>query len=31
LKKTKEMMAHQPNPLPAEIRKELDQMAKHWK
>ena len=29
--KTKEMMAHQPNPLPAEIRKELDQMAKHWK
>ena len=29
--KTKEMMKHRPNPLPAEILKELDQMAKHWK
>jgi trimethylamine:corrinoid methyltransferase-like protein len=29
--KTKEMMAPRPHPLPAEIRRELDQMAKHWK
>jgi len=29
--KTKKMMEHRPNPLPAEIRKELDRMAKHWK
>jgi len=29
--RTKEMMEHRPNPLPAEIRKKLDQMAKHWK
>jgi len=28
---TKKMMAHRPNPLPAEIQKELDRMAKHWK
>ena len=29
--KTKKMMGHRPNPLPAEIPKELDRMAKHWK
>jgi trimethylamine--corrinoid protein Co-methyltransferase len=28
---TKKMMAHHPNPLPAEIQKELGRMAKHWK
>lgn len=29
--KTKKMMNHTPQPLSAEIQKELDQMAKHWK
>ena len=28
---TRQAMAHQPAPLPAEVTKELDQMEKHWR
>jgi trimethylamine--corrinoid protein Co-methyltransferase len=28
---TRRAMEHEPAPLPAEVIKELDQMAKHWK